>query len=122
MAGQGGNLGPELSDIGARRGLAFLRGALCTGKQRSLSEDGFALHLPVLAVANDGRIFTGIRVNEDTFTIQIRDANRLYSLQKKRPRRITQARRQHDANLRQDVSPGRHRSRGFLSRQPEGMP
>jgi putative heme-binding domain-containing protein len=84
VAGQGGNLGPELSDIGARRGLAFLRSALLhPGKERSVSAEGYAAYLPVLAVTKDGRILTGMRVNEDTFTIQLRDVNnRLYSLQK----------------------------------------
>jgi putative heme-binding domain-containing protein len=84
VAGKGGSLGPELTEIGARRGTQFLRGALLhPGKDRALNADGYATHLPVLAVQKDGRLLTGIRVNEDTFTIQLRDAgNRLYSLKK----------------------------------------
>jgi cytochrome c oxidase cbb3-type subunit 3 len=84
VAGKGGNLGPELTDVGDRRGILFLRTALLhPGKDRPLTEEGYATYLPVLAVATDGRVLTGVRVNEDTFTIQLRDANnRLYSLQK----------------------------------------
>jgi putative heme-binding domain-containing protein len=84
VAGTGGSLGPQLTDIGARRGTLFLRGALLhPGKDRAVDTDGYATHLPVLAVKKDGRLLTGVRVNEDTFTIQLRDVNnRLYSLEK----------------------------------------
>jgi putative heme-binding domain-containing protein len=84
VAGKGGSLGPELTEVGARRGTAFLKSALLhPGKDRALNADGYATHLPVLAVKKDGRLVTGVRVTEDTFTIQLRDAgNRLYSLQK----------------------------------------
>ena len=84
VAGQGGNLGPELTDVGGRRGVAFLRGAVAhPGKDRAVTAEGFATYVPVLAAAKDGRVLRGIRVNEDTFTIQLRDTdNRLYSLQK----------------------------------------
>jgi putative heme-binding domain-containing protein len=84
VAGKGGSLGPELSDIGSRRGVEFLRGAMLhPGKDRILTSEGYATYLPVLAAAKDGRVLTGMRVNEDTFTIQLRDAsNRLFSLQK----------------------------------------
>ncbi len=84
VAGKGGNLGPDLSDIGSRRGVQFLRGALLhPGKDRAVTAEGYATFLPVLAVTKDGRALTGMRVNEDTFTIQLRDTNnRLFSLQK----------------------------------------
>jgi putative heme-binding domain-containing protein len=84
VAGKGGNLGPELSDIGSRRGVEFLRSALLhPGKDRILTEEGYATYVPVLAATKDGRVLTGMRVNEDTFTIQLRDTNnRLHSLQK----------------------------------------
>jgi hypothetical protein len=53
------------------------------GKDRILTEEGYATYLPVLAATRDGRALTGLRVNEDTFTIQLRDTNnRLISLQK----------------------------------------
>lgn len=84
VAGKGGSLGPELSDVGGRRSVEFLRRALLhPGKDRAVTSEGYATYVPVLAVHKDGRVLTGVRVNEDTFTIQLRDANnRLYSLQK----------------------------------------
>ncbi len=84
VAGKGGSLGPELSDIGGRRGAQFLRSAMLhPGKDRILTYEGYATYVPVLAATKDGRVLTGMRVNEDTFTIQLRDTNnRLYSLQK----------------------------------------
>src|SRR5437016_6356874 len=51
VAGKGGNLGPDLSDIGSRRGSLFLRGAMLhPGKDRTVSSDGYATYLPVRAV------------------------------------------------------------------------
>jgi len=96
-----GNLGPELSDVGDRRGILFLRKALLhPGMDRTVSAEGYATHLPMLAVTRDGRMLTGVRVNEDTFTIQLRDSNKSPLLAaKKRSRRVEQARRQHDANV-----------------------
>jgi putative heme-binding domain-containing protein len=84
VAGKGGSLGPDLSDVGARRGALFLRGAMLhPGQDRAVTSEGYATHVPVLATTKDGRVLTGLRVNEDTFTIQLRDANnRLYSLRK----------------------------------------
>jgi cytochrome c oxidase cbb3-type subunit III len=84
VAGKGGSLGPELSDIGGRRGIEFLSSAMLhPGKDRTLTSEGYATYVPVLAATRDGRVLTGMRVNEDSFTIQLRDTtNRLYSLQK----------------------------------------
>jgi putative heme-binding domain-containing protein len=84
VAGKGGSLGPELSDVGSRRGVEFLRGAMLhPGKDRPVTAEGYAAYVPVMAALKDGRLLTGMRVNEDTFTIQLRDTNnRLYSLQK----------------------------------------
>ncbi len=66
--GQGGSLGPELTDIGARRSVAHLRAALLDPAS-TLPED----FLQVRLVTKDGRTITGVRLNEDTFSIQIRD-------------------------------------------------
>jgi putative heme-binding domain-containing protein len=84
VAGKGGSLGPDLSDIGSRRGVLFLRRALLhPGKDRAVTAEGYTTYLPFVAVFKDGRVLAGARVNEDTFTIQLRDtSNRLYSLQK----------------------------------------
>jgi cytochrome c oxidase cbb3-type subunit III len=67
IRGAGEGLGPELTDIGARRNGAFLRETLLnpTG---SLPE-GFLL---AEAVTDSGETIRGVRVNEDTFTIQLK--------------------------------------------------
>ena len=68
LGGQGGILGPVLDDIGARRSAAHLREALIE-PEASLPR-GFLL---LQVVTKDGRTLTGTRVNEDGFSIQLRD-------------------------------------------------
>jgi len=68
VAGRGGAIGPDLSDIGARRSFAYLREALLA--PQAAVPDGF---LQVQLVTRDGRRITGARLNEDAFSIQIRD-------------------------------------------------
>lgn len=78
VAGEGRIIGPELTDIGARRSPAHLRQAILA--PASALPENFR---QVRIVQNDGRTFTGVRLNEDTFTIQIRDLNgRMYSFLK----------------------------------------
>jgi putative heme-binding domain-containing protein len=89
VAGEGGTLGPDLSDIGLMRGAAYLHeavvapdSALPKGTLSVLSR-GYAEYLPVRTVTRQGREILGIRVNEDAFTIQVRDAaGKFYSLRK----------------------------------------
>ena len=66
--GLGGSLGPELTEIGARRSAAHLRAAVLDPAS-TLPED----FLQVRAVTKDGQTITGVRLNEDTFSIQVRD-------------------------------------------------
>src|SRR5262249_51814067 len=66
--GRGTSLGPDLSNVGARRSPAYIRKALID--PGSAVPEGFMM---VRATTNDGRSIEGIRLNEDTFTIQIRD-------------------------------------------------
>jgi cytochrome c oxidase cbb3-type subunit III len=70
ISGQGGSLGPELTDIAARRSAAHLRAAVL--EPASTLPQGF---LEVRLLTKDGRRISGVRVNEDTFTIQVRDLN-----------------------------------------------
>ena len=89
--GRGGTLGPELTGIGGRRSPGYLRESLTdpeaaipdsftSYKKVTLLPDNF---LQVRLVTADGRRFTGARVNEDTFSIQIRDAaGRIHSFLK----------------------------------------
>jgi len=89
VAGEGGTLGPDLTDIGLLRGAGYLReaivdpgSALPKGTLSVLSR-GYTEYLPVRIVTRQGREIRGMRVNEDAFTIQVRDtAGRFYSLRK----------------------------------------
>src|SRR5436305_309954 len=87
--GQGGGFGPELTRIGQRRAPSFIRqaiidpGSLKSKGVQGILANGFTEYLPVSVVENNGREVRGIRVNEDSFTIQLRDAGgRLYSFRK----------------------------------------
>jgi putative heme-binding domain-containing protein len=78
LNGIGGVVGPDLSEVGARRSSQRLR--QCLVDPGSALPDGF---LMVRAVRNDGSVVEGMRVNEDSFSIQLRDTvNRFYSLRK----------------------------------------
>ncbi len=68
VKGRGGALGPDLTDIGERRSAIYLRESLLDPE--AAVPEGF---LQVQLVTNDGHQITGVRVNEDTFSIQIRD-------------------------------------------------
>jgi putative heme-binding domain-containing protein len=89
IAGQGGVLGPELTRIGQRRAPSYLRQAVLDPGSVKLKGvqgillNGFSEYLPVSVVSKDGSEVRGIRVNEDSFTIQMRDGNgKLYSFRK----------------------------------------
>jgi len=68
VAGEGNGIGPELTEIGARRSAAHLRAAVLE-PESTLPED----FQQVRVVTKDGRRITGLRLNEDTFTIQVAD-------------------------------------------------
>ena len=79
IKGQGGVMGPELSGIGLRRSIAYLREAIINPE--AAVPDNF---LQVRVVPADGATVTGVRLGEDTFTIQVRDyAGRLHSYWKR---------------------------------------
>lgn len=73
VRGAGEGYGPELSDIGARRNAAYLRQTLLE-PAKSIPE-GF---LMLEAVTASGQHVRGVRANEDTFSVQIRDAGGRY--------------------------------------------
>jgi putative heme-binding domain-containing protein len=68
VRGQGGPLGPDLTDIGVRRSMPYLRESLLDPEAKV--PDGF---MQVQVITLDGRTITGILIAEDTFSIQIRD-------------------------------------------------
>lgn len=78
VEGKGGILGPDLTDVGLRRGADYLR--------ESLVSPGATIperYLLVRAQTRAGEEVVGVRVNEDSFTIQLRDqAGRIHSLSK----------------------------------------
>jgi putative heme-binding domain-containing protein len=82
VRGQGGVFGPDLTDVGRRRSAAYLRRSLTDPSAdvpKSYSAWRQDVSLPenflyVRAVTRDGQEFAGVRVNEDTFSIQIRPA------------------------------------------------
>jgi cytochrome c oxidase cbb3-type subunit III len=73
LKGEGQGYGPELTGVGERRSAAYLAQAI---RQPSavLPED----FLLVRATTFSGQTVEGIRANEDSFTIQIKDAGGIY--------------------------------------------
>jgi len=75
---RGGDIGPDLTEIGRNRTAAAL--------QRSLVDPAgsmIPINRPVRAVTRDGRTINGRRLNEDTYTVQlVTDGGRLVSLVK----------------------------------------
>lgn len=95
MNGQGNSIGPDLSEIGASRSPAYLRQSLLDpaaelpGSTDLDNGYGFSLYLPIKITTQDGRQITGLRINEDTYTIQLKDAsNNYYSFDKAQLKQI----------------------------------
>jgi len=82
VAGRGRGIGPELTQIGDQRGLDYLRESILRPSASQPSTAGYADFLTVRA-GHDGRVIEGTRVNEDAFSIQLRDiGGTLYSFRK----------------------------------------
>lgn len=78
ISGKGEGFGPELTSIGARRNGAYLRQAVL--EPSAALPEGF-VYLSATTAA--GETTRGIRVNEDSFTIQVKDAaGRFHSFRK----------------------------------------
>lgn len=89
IGSQGGDLGPDLSQIGVQRSIVSLADTLNDpGNNLPLDTNlqersAYKAYVVYRAVTKDGRTIEGMRVNEDSFTIQLRDANGgLHSIQK----------------------------------------
>ena len=76
--GEGGVSAPDLADIGAQRSAAYLRESL-VDPQAAVPEG----YLLVTVTTKNGQNIRGVRVNEDSFSIQVRDdSGRSHSLWK----------------------------------------
>ena len=84
VRGRGGSLGPDLTEVGVRRGVGYLRSTLLNpGADKARDSSGYISFLVMHVVTQDGREVRGVRINEDTFTLQLRDGdNRVYSFRK----------------------------------------
>ncbi len=81
VGGRGGTIGPDLGDVGVRRNAEYLRRAL-TDPEADVAENfqqyRWVTHLPdsflvVRLETRDGRKMTAVRLNEDAFSVQVRD-------------------------------------------------
>jgi cytochrome c oxidase cbb3-type subunit III len=96
IAGQGGDKGPDLSKIGAERSPSFLRSVLLDpGANLPQTDDAlqerqsYPKYVMDRAVLKDGSVIEGMRVNEDSFTIQLRDAKgEIHSIQKSKVQKL----------------------------------
>jgi len=78
IGGHGGAIGPDLADIGARQEAAYMRTSLLD-PDASVPLEFLQVHV----VTKNGQRITGVRLNEDTFSIQIRDlSNQVHSFWK----------------------------------------
>ncbi|AMY07072.1 Cytochrome c oxidase subunit III [Luteitalea pratensis] len=89
LEGGGTAFGPDLTDVGVLRGTAYLRESLinpaAARPERPLPYEpyGYPAYVQVRARPRRGDEVVGVRVNEDTFTIQLRDkTGRLVSFRK----------------------------------------
>lgn len=78
LSGKGTGFGPDLTTVGDRRNASHLRTVLLS-PEKALP-DGF---LYVTAIPFSGKTVEGIRLNEDSFSIQIKDmAGKIHSFRK----------------------------------------
>ena len=90
VAGKGSGFGPELTQVGARRNAAYLRQTIL--QPAASIPDGFAWFA---ATDSAGRTVRGVRVNEDSFTIQLKDpAGRFHSFRKSELKELKKLERQ----------------------------
>jgi cytochrome c oxidase cbb3-type subunit III len=86
---EGGDLGPDLSHVGAQRSIVSLEKTLTDPGSNlpldtSLQErSAYPAYLLYRVVQKDGKVVEGMRIDEDSFTMQLRDpGGRIHSIQK----------------------------------------
>jgi len=75
IAGEGSVFGPDLSRIGAARSIEYIRESIVNPSADIPQE-----YQGVTVVTSDGRKVTGVRINEDTFSVQLRDAGQQFRM------------------------------------------
>jgi putative heme-binding domain-containing protein len=79
IGGDGGRIGPALDRIAARRSPEFIMESILEPSRDIAPE-----YETVAVAGKDGRVLTGIRINETNFNIQLREENgRFHSLMKR---------------------------------------
>ena len=72
---EGSVFGPDLTRIGAGRSAEYIRESI-VNPSADISED----YTGVTVVTRDEKRITGVRINEDTFTVQLRDASQNFQM------------------------------------------
>ena len=72
IAGHGIGIGPELTHVGDQRGLDYLRQSLTDPAATQSQTMGYQDYLTVRVKSLQSEV-EGLRVNEDAFTVQVRD-------------------------------------------------
>ena len=78
IGNEGSVFGPDLSRIGVARSIDYIRESIVKP-----SADVPEEYQGVSVVTKDGRTVTGIRINEDTFSVQLRDASQHFRMYEK---------------------------------------
>ncbi len=79
IGGEGGRIGPALDRIAARRSPEFIMESILEP-----SKDIAPEYETVAVATKDGRVITGLRINETNFNVQLREENgRFHSLMKR---------------------------------------
>ena len=71
--GEGSAFGPDLSRIGAARSIKYVRDSIVNPLA-----DVPQKYQGITVVTKDGRNVTGVPINEDTFSVQLRDASQSF--------------------------------------------
>lgn len=75
IASEGSVFGPDLTRIGAGRSAEYIRESI-VNPSADIPED----YAGVTVVMRDGKRVTGVRINEDTFTVQLHDASQNFQM------------------------------------------
>ena len=75
IGNEGSVFGPDLTRIGAGRSAAYIRESI-VNPSADIPED----YAGVTVITRDGKRVTGVQINEDTFTVQLRDASQNFQM------------------------------------------